>query len=359
MQTKLSETTKQIGPARNMYDKRRLEESPEIAPFFDDIDAATASRAYYNTSHFPERAGSIIRSDYAKTLIQDKAQVLKDIEHAEKCGATVDPNYMEMVETWFQEHREGVKAKFIAYLHSHSNVASAFICGPANFPTARNQKRSQWADNHYENIGKYRHTSKRRILASILPYGDGSAIKTNDPDAVSKVENKISKLEAQRDRMKEINKTVRKFYKRSDKPEPGSETYKACIEALAALGISEQNAAELIKPDWRGCVPFASYSLTNLGAEIRRLKQRAQEVEQVKAVEINDEFPNGETATISDDGKIVIDFGYKPEEDVRTALKRRAFKWSRVRVAWVRKATANAIADYYRHIKPLLNGTEV
>lgn len=341
--------------AYDRYETARIEANPGIKAFFWDISRQTAENAYRNTSHFPERASAIIRADYAIDLLNDKEEILNTTGAAKKRGATVDENFMDIIETWFREHRAGVKQKYEAYLYSHASVASAFICGPSNFPTARNQKRSGWADSHYENIGKFRHSSKKRILKLILPYGDGHEIKTDDPDATNKIENKIQRLEDTRDNMKAVNKTVRKYYNKTDAPNPEDGKYQVCIEALEKLGYSNARAALLIKPDYMGyCVPFHSYQLTNIGAEIRRLKQREQEVSQTKSLEINDQFPNGETASISDDGKIIIEFGYKPDENIRTKLKSHAFKWSRARMAWVRKLTANAAADYYRHIKPQL-----
>jgi len=341
---------------QNKYDQNRLNETPAIKQFFHDIPANIAENAYRNTSHFPERASSIIRADYAKDLLNDKQEILNTIHHAQKRGATIKECYLEQIEIWFQAHRQSVKQKYITYLHSHANVASSFICGPANFPVARMQKRGQWADNHYNNINTYRAFSKKQILKSLLPYGDGHEIKTNDPDANNKIKNKIDALEKQRDTMKAINKTVRKYYKRTDKPAPGDGKYEQCIEALAHYGYNQATTEKLIKPNYIGyVVPFEPYQLTNLGAEIRRLKQRNADVANVKQTEINDEFKNGETATISDDGKIVIHFGYKPDEKTRTKLKAHAFKWSRTRIAWVRKLTANARADYYNHIKPMLN----
>lgn len=334
----------------NIYDKNRLEESPEIKPYFHDISPDIAAQAYHATSHFPERAGSLIRSDYAKMLLDDKKSVINSVNQAKLKGADIDSAYIIRIESWFIEHRKGLKAKFITYLHSHANVASSFICGPANFPVARNQKRSQWADNHYAAIGEFRKLSKKRILKQLLPFGDGSAIKTNDPKAVKKIDSKVEALEKQRDFMKLCNKTYRKFYKKGQKPEAGTDKYNDCVNALAEIGLKTD-----LTPDYMGeSIPFRTWELSNLGANIRRLSKRANEVEQTQSTEINDTFPNGETAIISDDGKIVIEFGYKPDEDTRAVLKRHAFKWSRVRVAWVRKVTANALADYSRSIKPML-----
>lgn len=337
------------------YENNRLEAHPEIAPYFNDINKETAARAYHGTSHSPERAGSIIRSDYALMLLEDKQSVVKSIERAMKHGATVPDDHTSSVDSWFESHRAGLKAKFLAYLSSHANVMSSFITGPANFPVSRMQKRSGWADTHYENIGKFRHTSKKQLLKALLPYGDGTAIRTDDPDAVVKIQSKLEQLEARRDTMKAANKAFRKYYKKGVVPAADDGVYDKCIAALVDIGLKDGTARLAIKPDFMGdCTPFTTYQLTNLGAEIRRQKERETEVGKTQSIEINDKFDNGIEVSISDDGKIIIEFGFKPDDETRAKLKSRAFKWSRNRVAWVRKLTLNAASAYNREIKPVL-----
>jgi hypothetical protein len=64
-------------------------------------------------------------------------------------------------------YRQGYITRMNAYLASHANVMSAMITGPARFPTARNQKRGQWADNKanelYEWEAKAREAIKRKL----------------------------------------------------------------------------------------------------------------------------------------------------------------------------------------------------
>jgi len=94
--------------------------------------------------------------------------------------------------------------------------------------------------------------------------------------------------------------------------------------------------------------------LTNNNANIKRLQGRIKQLEKARSIEIDDHFPKGEHAYISDDDKIVIEFGYKPDEATRKILKSNAFKWSSYRTAWVRKLTGNAAGSYNRYVKPIL-----
>lgn len=339
----------------DLYELNRLKESPEIEPFFNDISKNDAAAAFYNTSHLPERAGSLYRCEYALSLLNDKAKVLESVSGSLARGATIEGSSVDIVNSWFDGHRSGLKDKYQAYFNSHSKVASSFIVGPSNFPIARNEKLSQYADNHYAAINEFRKKSIKRILRELMPHGDGNIIRTDDPKASTKINSRVEELEKQRTYMKLVNKVVRKYYKGTDTPVSNSEVYSNCITALAKENVSKSEAIKFLIPNNMGYVcPFEHYTLTNLGANIRRLKKRVNEVRQVQATTINDVFDNGIEVTISNDQKIVIVFSFKPDDQTRVKLKSCSFKWSRTRVAWVRKLTANAFYAYKNDIKPIL-----
>ncbi len=337
----------------NEYNKRRLNELPEIEPYFNDISQGLAERAYYATSHSPDRAASLIKSEYAVCLLNDLNRVKKIAERAKKRNVELAEDYPQVIDDWFIDHREGLKTRYESYLHSHSSVMSAMITGPANFPVARNEKRMNWAQAHYDNIGKFQKKSIKRIVRQLLPWGDGSAIASNDPKAIDKIKDKIEGLEKSKEMMKEINKITRRYYKkRTDKI--SNEKHTECVaELMAYSGYSSEKVELLLKPDWRGVVPFPSYALTNTGAEIRRLKGRLQSISCIQKMDIDDTFQCASVG-ISDKQQIAITFEGKPNEEIRSLLKSNGFKWSRYQTAWVRKMTPNAIGSYNNTIKPYL-----
>jgi len=66
------------------------------------------------------------------------------------------------------------------------------------------------------------------------------------------------------------------------------------------------------------------------------------------------EFENDDFSMTIDNGRVCVEFaGGKPSDNVRTLLKRSAFKWSRYQGSWVRKATANAVAAARRLLEQL------
>lgn len=319
------------------YENNRLEAAPEIAPYFQDIDRNLAASAYSGTSQSPERAGSLIRSDYALMLIEDRERVEKAVRRAIQRGATIiDAD--AAIAAWFPEHRAGLKAKFEAYLHSHSNVASSFICGPSNFPSARMQKRGRWADNKYEEIGQFRRTSRKRLLREVLPHGDGTAIRGTDPDAVTKLKIKLEGLQKNQAAMKAANKIVRaKKLSNEEK-----------IEQLDTMGIGLTAGAKMLEGDFCGRTGFPSYMLTNNNANMKRVKDRIAELQ--REAESGPAEPQAfDTFKVfEDDGRMQFEFDGKPAIEIRTILKQNGFKWSPTRVTWVRQATANgrAAAEY-------------
>lgn len=90
-----------------------------------------------------------------------------------------------------------------------------------------------------------------------------TAISSWDPDARTKIEQRIADLEARQERMKAINATIRKA-------KPGT-----MDAALEAIGITEKERADLISAArFSRSQGYPAYALTNLGGNIRRLRER-------------------------------------------------------------------------------------
>lgn len=152
-------------------------------------------------------------------------------------------------------------------------------------------------------------------------------ISSDAPDAIVLLEHKLAEREAKQARMKEINAAFRKG-----------------DAALLALGMTQAEIDKMREnmPSYFG-QPFPSFSLSNNGAEIRRLKKR---IEALKATALY------ETARTAFDGGVIVDnaeenrlqiiFDSKPDKAVREALKGRGFHWSPNNRAWQRKRSHDA-----------------
>lgn len=90
----------------------------------------------------------------------------------------------------------------------------------------------------------------------------------------------------------------------------------------------------------RGTV--AAYRLSNNSAEIRRLRQRIEQIEQLHQAAPIEQAGHGWQMG-EDEGRIVLAFDQRQPAEVVTVVKAAGFVYARSRTAWVRKVTANAV----------------
>lgn len=158
-------------------------------------------------------------------------------------------------------------------------------------------------------------------------------ISSDDPDAVKKLTAKLEERTKQQEYMKAVNAALRL-----------KDTAKGNAR-LAALGMGTDEVAARRKPNEFGRIGvFPRWMLSNNSAEIRRIKQRIEDLR--KAQEREDAAEDVETDLYTyrvEDKRVQFVFDGKPEPAVRGILKRYAFRWSPSRGAWVRQATANGI----------------
>jgi Domain of unknown function (DUF3560) len=155
------------------------------------------------------------------------------------------------------------------------------------------------------------------------------SIFSDDPDAIEKLKEKIAAAVERQDFMKAGNKIVK-----SKKL-----TIEQKIEQLKAAGHSSM----ILQSDFCGRVGYADYELTNNNANIRRMKQRLEQLEKalVNAVEVGDteeEYPDLDlivrhARTIN---RIQLIFSGKPSVQIRNLLKSHGFRWAPSEGAWQR-----------------------
>lgn len=152
---------------------------------------------------------------------------------------------------------------------------------------------------------------------------DGSPISSSDPDAIAKLKLKLANQQALQDRIKAANKLVRK----NDKA------------GLAKMGYSQQQIEKLFTPDFAGRIGYADYKLKNNYQDLRRIKQRIEELEaqsdwsttryesSIEGIEIEENV---------EDNRIRLIFDSKPSSEIRKILKQQGFRWSPNNQAWQR-----------------------
>lgn len=144
------------------------------------------------------------------------------------------------------------------------------------------------------------------------------SIFSDDPDAAEALGARIVELTAERDRIKAFNAAVRKSGK---------------VTAEALLLITADERADLLVTARVASYQlskgggFPAYKLSNLGAEIRRNRERMKEVHlratrTARAEEASDGCHVGGTERWA-----VVTFAEKPERAVLDALKGAGFRW--------------------------------
>ena len=94
-------------------------------------------------------------------------------------------------------------------------------------------------------------------LSKLAPKA-GEAIKSDDPDAIEKLEAKLAYHQARAAMMRDANKHLRR----------GDD------DALYAMGFKDKTIAALKEPDYAGRTGFVDYQMTNNNGEIGRIKKR-------------------------------------------------------------------------------------
>lgn len=173
--------------------------------------------------------------------------------------------------------------------------------------------------------------------------GTGS-ISSDDPDAISKLTEKLSKLKEKQEFMKAVNGAIRL-----------KDTAKGDAK-LREFNLSDEEIKTIREPDEYGIAGFASYELSNNNANIRRIEKRIADLkarQEREPVSIRGEFYEYKV----EDNRCQFIFAGKPSEEVRNFLKKHAFKWSPSRGAWVRQASKSGIfaADTVKNFLDNLN----
>lgn len=159
---------------------------------------------------------------------------------------------------------------------------------------------------------------------------NNTAISSDDPEAVVKLRAKIASAEARQEKMKSANKLL-KSKKGPDR------------EKLHELGFDDSHIDQLLKPDFAGRIGFPDYEITGNGANIRRMKQRLEQIEKMRQDEETETVINGVKIVQNvEENRLQMFFDGKPADEIRAALKSHGFRWSPYNGCWQRKRSNSA-----------------
>ena len=249
----------------------------------------------------------------------------------------VDPSFHEKIDGLLDAYARKLAANMNKGYEITARVPSIMIAGGSNFPVRKKEKQNAAAD---KNMEEYREI--QGLLDKIRSTGMGG-ISADDPNAVSKLESKLAKLEALQETMKAVNAYYRKNKTLDGCPHLSPEQ----IEKLKASMSGSYRA----NPK-----PFESYQLSNNNAEIRRLKNRITALTRRKELGyVGWEFDGGRVEANTADNRLQIFFDEKPDKEIREELKGNGFRYAPSTEAWQRQLNDNAIyaADCIKCIQPL------
>lgn len=244
-------------------------------------------------------------------------------ELAEKCKKSVDPMYHEQINALLDRYAKRLAENLNNANVIDARVPSVMIAGPANFPVRAKEKQNAARDRNMEEYNEI-----RGLLEKMKSVGHGG-IQSDDPNAIEKLREKICNAEVMQEHMKIVNAYYRKH-----------KTLEGC-DALNEKEIREITAS--MSRDWRtDPSPFASYELTNNNANIRRMRERLEQLEKAKNTETKEHDINGIRVVENTEAmRIQLFFPGKPDDATRTLLKSNGFLWAPSVGAWQRQLTSN------------------
>lgn len=278
-----------------------------------------AARRAKNMNSFSDYKEGSATASYRKAV--DEAAAL-----AERQKARVDPMYHEKIDRLLDLYARKLAENMNAGFSIDARCPSILISGGSNFPVRKKEKQNAARDRNMEEWRRI-----QGLLDKIKSVGTGG-ISSDDPQALTKLEAKLAKLEKHQELMKAANAAIRmKDKEKGDK-------------RLAELGYTPEEIAELRAPDFAGRIGYSAYALQNNNANIRRIRERVEELKkrQTEPAPEGWEFDGGRVVVNTNENRLQIIFDGKPDADLRAELKSEGFRWAPSQGAWQRQLTDNA-----------------
>lgn len=226
---------------------------------------------------------------------------------------------------------------------------SVLVCGASNFPIRKKEKQIAAWDKNMENFRKADH------YLDMLKRAHTLAVKSDDPEVLDFLRAKLAGLEEAHALMVSAN-----AYYRKNKTLEGFE------------GIPSDTMAWITRPgvylpggrngDGSPLAfygkPFPTYELTNSNANIKRVKQRIETLESVKASKPIEEEHDGYTYRENAEAmRVQFQFDGKPDDETRALLKRNGFRLAPSLGVWQRQLNDNGKYAAHR-VMEVLDGQQ-
>lgn len=281
------------------------------------INEDAARRANDANSFFDYKTGSAT-AEYRR-MVDEAAEI------AQRQKERVDPMYHNKIDGLLDAYARKLADNFNARYAIDARVPSILVAGGGNFPVSRKNKQNAARDRNAEEFRQV-----QGLLDKIRSTGRGG-ISADDPDAVRKLETKLEVLEQSQQEMKAVNSWYRKH-----------KTLDGC--PCLTWDEIEQLKAEMHSQWHIQDAPYPSFLLSNNNANIRRIRQRIEQLKAQRAAAPagDTEFDGGKIVRNAEQNRLQILFDEIPSADLRGQLKSHGFRWSPKNKAWQRQLTNDA-----------------
>nr|DAT22927.1 MAG TPA: protein of unknown function (DUF3560) [Caudoviricetes sp.] len=252
--------------------------------------------------------------------VRNVYEIVKEIEKKK-------PKLYERAQRMAARYSRKLAEYYNSYYRNEASCPSVMITGAGNFPVGKKNKQNERRETLL-NDWNYLESYARKIEGLLTM---NQPILSNDEQAIELLEEKLEALKEKQENMKAVNKAIKK------------KDVAVGNEELRDMGYSDNDIAELRKPDFAGRVGYPGFSLQNNLANIKRVEARLKKLKAVKAdgtKEVECEF--FKVIENTDLMRLQLIFDDKPSEELRKVLKSYAFRWSPSNKSWQRQLTDNA-----------------
>jgi len=243
--------------------------------------------------------------------------------------------YRERMERRAERRREWAEKREAkgadASRRSHEIIADIPFGQPILVGHHSEKRHRKALDRSWELMGKgveHREMAHRHELAAdTIERNLARSIYDDDPDAIERLEQKLSALQQRQETMKAVNRIIKR--KRGTEDER--------IAEVVALGFTPEKARVLVEGDRFSGQGFPSYALSNNNGNIKRTRDRIASIKERNRNRQVAEDAGGVTIKRGDEYCNII-FAEAPPRETRQALKAAGFFYSKGK--WMGK-TAN------------------
>ena len=287
-------------------------------PTYYHISGDAARRAH-DANSFREFREGAATAEY-RSMVDHAAEI------ADKQKARVSEEYHEKIDALLDKYARKLAENINKGNEIDARVPSIMVAGGSNFPVRKKEKQNEARRKNAEEFEYI-----QGLLDKIESVGMGG-IRSDDENAVAKLEEKLAATEARHQMMKVANAFFRKHGTLDGCP--------VLTDRQIAQIKSEMSASWHI-----GDVPFPAWELQNSNANIRRMRERIDTLKREAERARNAPDP------VQGDGYVLVEnadicriqfkFDGKPDEGTRAMLKSNGFRWAPSEKAWQRMLNDN------------------